>query len=133
MTEVTKDTGDERLVLAVDEAAFSRDAVYAAAFSFLDRCFVRLDREAPGTLSVVLRPKRAGSLDRAAAERELREELARQVFRLRAEGEGRAFLDSVYTRAFGAPQGEAEGEAFEDPLGIALSWEEKQAQKEQST
>ena len=37
----------ERLVIEVEEAAFPRDAVYAAAFSFLDRCYVRLDRGRP--------------------------------------------------------------------------------------
>ena len=44
-----------RVELALDEGAFPRDAVYGAAYTFIDRCYVRLHRPAEGRIAIVLR------------------------------------------------------------------------------
>lgn len=123
-----------RVELHLDAGAFPRDAVYAAAFTFINRCYVRLNQPAPGRLNIVLRAKAAGSFDAAAVAAELENELLGQSFRQRLADEGRELTASIARGAFGVPQmsgpGAGEGEApFDDPLGIALSWEEKHAKK----
>ena len=125
----------DRVELDLDAEAFPRDAVYAAAFTFIDRCYVRLDQPAPGRIAVLLRAKTAGSLDGAATAAELQNELLGQSWRQRIADEGRELTASIAASAFsvsGSPTDDplADGaDAFDDPLGIAMSWEEKYASK----
>jgi His-Xaa-Ser system protein HxsD len=117
----------------LDEASFPRDAVYAAAYTFIDRCWVRLDKGEAGRLAVVLREKSSGTIDGEAVAAELRSELFGQTFRVRLAEEGRALTDSVIRAAYGGSDSPAvddllaAGAPFEDPLGIALQWEAQQA------
>jgi len=141
MLEIRTSSGDGRVALALDEASCPRDAVYAAAFAFIDRCWVHLDRGAGGRIEVSLQPKAAGA-DLDALGGELKDELLGQAWRQKVVEDNRAFVEEVTMRAFGAPAAAApeeagslddllaaEGGAFEDPLGIAMSWEEKYAKK----
>jgi hypothetical protein len=136
---------EDRVELEVD-GAFSRDALYAAACTFTDRCFVRLEvqssdqREDQG-VSVVLRAKDRRGFDGPKLLQELRDELDGQAFRQRMVEGSRDFLQQVYgvsaspadapvpaisvddLRTFeglGATEGTAE-----DPLALALRWEKK--------
>ena len=77
-----------RVELDLDEGAFPRDAVYGAAYTFIDRCYVRLHRAAEGRIGIVLRAKTRGSLDAEAVAAELQGELFAQAFRLRLDGGG---------------------------------------------
>jgi His-Xaa-Ser system protein HxsD len=142
MLEIRTSPGDGRVALALDEASYPRDAVYAAAFAFIDRCWVHLDRAPNGRLEVSLRPKAAGG-DLEALGGELKDELLGQAWRQKVIEENRSLVEEITMRAFGAPAAAAateeagslddllaaEGGAFEDPLGIAMSWEEKYAKK----
>lgn len=121
-----------RVEVDLDEAAYPRDAVYAAAFGFIDRCWVRLDRPADGRLSVVLRTKSAGSLDPEALAAELRNELLAQTFRQRLADAGRDLTEAVIRGAYGGVDSPAiddllaAGTPPEDPLGLALQFEAQQ-------
>jgi His-Xaa-Ser system protein HxsD len=142
MLDIQTSTEHARVELSLDEASYPRAAVYAAAFAFIDRCWVHLDRS-DGKLQIVLRAKAQG-LDLEATAAELQDELLGQAWRRRALEDGRSLVESVVMKAFGAPAGAdaaaseagtlddllAEGGAFEDPLGIAMSWEEKHAKQE---
>jgi His-Xaa-Ser system protein HxsD len=48
--------------LDVDEALYPIEALHGAAYTFLDRCYVHLDRPGPGRLRATLAP-RAGDAD----------------------------------------------------------------------
>ena len=48
------DLGTLAVSLTVDESLYPLDAVYGAAFAFLDRCYVVLDRPEPARLRVTL-------------------------------------------------------------------------------
>lgn len=138
MLDVKTSPADARVELTLDEDGLPRDAVYAASFSMIDRCWVHLDRKG-GRLTVALRAKSAGA-DLAALASELEGELYAHAWRQRTLDEGRALIDAVVTKAYGADDeagaldallgadGGDEG-AFEDPLGIALTWEEKYGKK----
>ncbi len=132
MSDLRTTLGQDRVELDFDEASFSRDAVYAAAFTFIDRCWVRLDKGDAGRLGVVLRAKSTappGSFDGEALAADLRNEILGQAFRQRLADEGRALTDAVVRGAFGGADSPAiddllaGGADFEDPLGIALAWD----------
>jgi His-Xaa-Ser system protein HxsD len=124
----------------VDEDLYPKDAVYGAAYVFLDRCYVHLERVGDKRIRVRLRPKRGVALDAASAAGELGNELLSQAWRRKLADENRAFIESVTTRAVAGAAGPpgldellamdiGEASAFEDPLGIAMSWEDKYGKK----
>jgi hypothetical protein len=140
--------GGDRVGMRLQHDELPRDAVYAAAFSFIDRCYVRLDR-VDGDISIELRAKSAGSagapgaFDAEAVAAELRSELYAHAFRVQLAERGNDFSAAIVTAAVGAPASAAGAEPdpiadlaaapFDDPLGIALSWEEKHATKEEGS
>jgi His-Xaa-Ser system protein HxsD len=132
---------EDAVVFGFAEGLYPPDAVYGTAFTFIDRCYVHLDRRAGGRLEVELRLKGAGA---GAANpnhlvEEFRNELLGQSFRQRLVEQNRAFIASIASRALGSASAAPDGSiddllatdeaAFEDPLGIAMSWEEKYAKK----
>lgn len=135
------DLDEHRAIVDVDAGLYPVEALYGAAYVFIDRCYVFLDRPAPTTLRVVLTPKAPGA-DPAtlrALVGELANELVSAAWRHQITLENRARIEAVTMQAIGGAMGppsldDLEGfdfsdEAFEDPLGIALSWEEKYAKK----
>ena len=130
--------------MRLEEAAFPRDAVYGAAYTFIDRCYVRLDRAGDGHLAIVLRAKIPGKMNGEALAAEVRDEVFAQAFRLRLAEDGRELTAAIVAGAFGAGGSGEPAEpsiddllagpddafsAGSDPLGIAQSWEEKYAKK----
>jgi His-Xaa-Ser system protein HxsD len=139
MSDLTISTTDEQLSAVFDEALYPRDAVYGAAYVFIDRCFVHLDRPADGKISVTLRLKPGSTAVLGELAGELGNELLAQAWRREIAEDGRAVVELIATRALAGAAGppglddlldlEDGGGAFEDPLGIAMSWEEKYKKK----
>jgi|SRR5580704_7717150 His-Xaa-Ser system protein HxsD len=161
MSEINTTTlGDGAVAIELDATLYPRDAVYGAAFAFIDRFWVHLDRVGEGRIKATLRPKRGHdgtqAQDPAAIAGEFENELLGQAWRQQIADENHALVERVITGALGpgpAPgdassssgEAAAPGEAtstgaalddllagdaaFDDPLGIALSWEEKFAKK----
>jgi His-Xaa-Ser system protein HxsD len=136
------DVGEGRATIDVDASLYPLEAVYSAAYVFIDRCYVLLDRPEPTTLRVILAPKKAEE-DLAAQLRplvgELANELVSAAWRHRITAQNRAQIEAVTLQAVAGAMGpptlddlesfDFTDEAFEDPLGIAMSWEEKYAKK----
>ncbi len=140
MSDLTATQTTNTLELEFDEALYPRDAVYGAAYIFIDRCYVWLDRPREGRVSVRLRlkPDVERPLDALAGEFE--NELLAQAWRRLITDENRQMIESVTTRALAGAAGPPglddllgmdidDETAFEDPLGIAMSWEEKYKKK----
>lgn len=133
------DVDEARAVVDLDASLYPLEAVYGAAYVFIDRCYVLLDRPSPTKLRVVLAPKEADVDDLRALVGELANELLSAAWRYRITQENRARIEAVTLQTISGAMGppsldELEGfdftdEAFEDPLGIAMSWEEKYAKK----
>lgn len=133
---VVADLGDGAVTVVVDASMFPQAAVYAAAYVFIARCYVWLDRPDERSFRVVLTAKQATDADglRALAG-ELANELLASAWRREITRQNRGLIESVTMQAFGGAMGppsleELEAfdftdEPFEDPLGIAQSWEEK--------
>ncbi|HEY8429619.1 MAG TPA: His-Xaa-Ser system protein HxsD [Sandaracinaceae bacterium] len=142
---VRVDLDEARAIVDVDATLYPLEAVYGAAYVFIDRCYVLLDRPEPAKLRVVISPKKREP-DAAAQLRamvgELANELVSAAWRHQITQENRARIESVTMQAIAGAMGpptldDLEGfdftdEAFEDPLGIALSWEEKYAKKREA-
>jgi len=132
--------------VVVDPSLYPLEAIQAAAYVFVDRCFVLLDRSPDGRVKVTLEPRQPeleGALRTAAGE--FQNELLAQVLRLELSRRHEKVREALVARAlFGAaPAVEAaapsdeelgvearfvpagEDDYLDDPLGIAVPWEEK--------
>jgi His-Xaa-Ser system protein HxsD len=140
MSEIQKSPSEGALLLEFDEALYPKDAIYGAAYIFIDRCYVWLDRPKEGRVSVRLKLKPGVSrpLDDLAGEFE--NELLGQAWRRMIIDENRQLIEQVTTQALAGAAGPPglddllgtdidDETAFEDPLGIAMSWEEKYKKK----
>lgn len=131
------------IALSFEENLYPRDAVFGAAYTLLDRCFVHLDREG-SKLLVHLRPKPGVSVAADQLAGEFEAEALAQAWRREIIKENQALLEGVTARAFGGAAGAPGlddllgedlgdlGDAFDDPLGIAVSWEEKYGKKDEA-
>lgn len=136
------DLGEGSVRIEFDEGLYPRDAVYGAAYVFIDRCYVHLDRIADQRVQVQLKAKKPGA-DTQALAGEFQNELLSQAWRQKIVEENRQFVEAITARALGGAAGApgldellamdiGEETAFDDPLGIAMSWEEKYKKKGKS-
>lgn len=125
---------DREIRFVIDEQLYPRDAVYGAAYVFVDRCYVFLDRPADRKVAVRLRAKGgATAADLEALAGEFANELLNQVLRLRV-GEATARIREYYmARAFFSNDGKSTidqllaeldaEEMAEAPLEVPVPWE----------
>ncbi len=138
MSELETRTLEGGAQVTFDETLYPLAAVYGAAYVFIDRCYVHLDRPADKRIAVTLRLKPGSTLVPDELAGEFGNELLGQAWRHDISQENRALIELVATRALAGSAGppgldellaDDGGEAFEDPLGIAMSWEEKYKKK----
>jgi His-Xaa-Ser system protein HxsD len=128
--------------IRVDADVYPLDAVYGAAYVFIDRCYVLIDRVGAGAdppgFRVTLAAKDQAAAT-AAALRELCGEFANELlscaWRRQIAIENRATIEATTMQALSGAMGppslaeladfDFAEEPFEDPLGIATSWEDK--------
>jgi His-Xaa-Ser system protein HxsD len=127
--------------IRVDSTLYPIDAVYGAAYVFLDRCYVMLDAPEAARIRVTLAWKKGDPTDAdlRALVGEFTNELLSCAWRVQIAKESRVLIESATSRAIGGAMGppsiddlekfDFTEESFEDPLGIALSWEEKYGKK----
>jgi His-Xaa-Ser system protein HxsD len=140
MASLTASPREGAIDLEFDETLYPKDAVYGAAYVFIDRCYVHLDRPSDQRIRVTLRAKKPADLDVAELAGEFENELLGQAWRRHISEDNRALIESITARALAGAAGPpgldellameiGEESAFDDPLGIAMSWEEKYAKK----
>jgi His-Xaa-Ser system protein HxsD len=123
--------------LELDEDLYPLEAVQAAAYVFLDRAYVFLDRAGDRRVLVRVKSKHG---DTAATAGDLENEALAQAYRRRIAASHRALIESIASRALSGAAGPpglddllamdiGAETAFDDPLGIAMSWEEKYGKK----
>ena len=134
MEELTYAADERRVSFTVSEELYPLDAIYGAAYLFVDRCYVFLDR--PGDKQVEVRLKSREPADEAALESlagEFANELLNQVLRFRI-GESTGRIREYYmARAFFSTPAQASidqllaeldaEEMAEDDLEISVPWE----------
>ena len=138
----TLDPTTSTLTLSLDGGLYPRDVVYAAAYVFLDRAYVLLDRDG-ARLSIHLRGKQP--LDEAvlrAMAGEFGNELLAQALRHRVAKANQRIIEDVTALAISGAAGPDRPSAvadtgmidmddpgddgfLDDPLSIATPWEKK--------
>jgi His-Xaa-Ser system protein HxsD len=139
---VSIDLADGAATVRVDAAVHPLEAVYAAAYTFIDRCFVFIQRPSPDHFTVTLSVKRIDEAEPEGLRRlagELANELLACTWRQQLTRNNRAVIESVTMQAFAGAMGppsledledfDFTDEPFDDPLGIATSWEDKYKKK----
>jgi His-Xaa-Ser system protein HxsD len=134
------EVGKSSVTLSVERAAHPLSAVYGAAYTFLDRCYVFLAED--GARTRITLTWKSGEAEEGVLRgigEELVDELVSCTWRAGIVEATRDLVSSANARAHGAATpslddleryefGDA-GAAFDDPLGIAMSWEDKYAKK----
>lgn len=141
---VEADIGEAAVTMTVDATLYPQQAVYAAAYCFIARCYVWLDKPGPDAFRVVLTAKQATDaegLRKLAGD--FANELLSSAWRREITRQNRGLIESVTMQAFGGAMGppsldeleafDFSDEPFDDPLGIAQSWEEKYRKPKPST
>jgi len=132
--ELTYELDDRRVSFVVDEELYPRDAIYGAAYLFVDRCWVFLDKPADRKVSIRLKaktPVEAAVLEALAGE--FANELLNQVCRVRIAESTSKLREYTLARAFFADDtrssidqllAELDAEELaEEPLEIPVPWE----------
>jgi His-Xaa-Ser system protein HxsD len=123
----------------LDEAVFPRPVGLAAAYRFIDRCYVLVESRPGHRLSIRLKGKEplapaaltalAGEINNELLHQLVRRQVAERTDALRAAIVGRAVLSADAELAVEAPAAAAAAadplDFQDDPLGIAVPWEEK--------
>ena len=140
----TLDPQTSTLTLSLDVGLYPRDVLYAAAYVFLDRAYVLLDRDGS---RYVLHVRGKQALDEATLRvfaGEFENELLAQALRLRVVKANQKIIEEITTLAIAGAAGMpgddgADGDALpdtfdaaddsmdflDDPQGIATPWEAK--------
>jgi His-Xaa-Ser system protein HxsD len=135
--------GPDQITFEVDESVYPLEAIYGAAYLFLERCFIYLSRPKADAVDVRLTSRESATpaeLDALAGD--FANELLCQVTRLRL-AQATARIREYYTAAAlraaaSAPSvddllAELESEELlEDPLEIMVPWEEKHGAQSQA-
>lgn len=139
--QVEANVSAQSVTVTVDESIYPLDAIYGASYTFLDRCYVLLDRASSSRVRVTLTPKKSATTEAELRDwaGELQNELLSCAWRSQIVRENRAVIEAVTLQAISGAMGppslddledfDFSEEPFEDPLGIGLSWEEKYKKK----
>jgi His-Xaa-Ser system protein HxsD len=140
---VSADMDAGSVSITVDAALYPLEALYGASYIFIDRCYLLMDKPDAGHFKVTLAPKR-GALDADALRAlvgEFSNELLSCAWRSSITAENKTLIESVVSRAIAGAMGPPSFDElasfdftetpFEDPLGIAQSWEEKYRKKDE--
>ncbi len=134
--ELVCELAERRVRFVIDEDIYPRDAIYGAAYLFVDRAYLFLDRPADRRVGVQLRPKAGGAIgeeDLSALAGEFANELLNQVLRTRISTSTARIREYYFAKAFftepdrsgiDALLAELDAEELEeDPLEIEVPWE----------
>lgn len=126
--------------MVVDETLYPLAAIYGAAYVFIDRAYVFLDRPEANKVRVSLSAK--GEAEEGALEQLVgifANELLACAWRNQITQDNRVLIETVTVQAIAGAMGEPSlddladfdftDDALDDPLGIAQSWEEKHGKK----
>ncbi len=126
---------DEReIAFNLDEEVYPRDAIYGAAYLFIDRCYVYLSRPGDKKVRARLRSKEAATPEQLEAlAGEFANELLNQLLRIRI-GDSTARIREYYmARAFFTTESDStinellaeldDEEMEDDDLEIAVPWQ----------
>ena len=121
-------TNDKTLNITLDTQIYSKEAIYGAAYVFIDRMYIYLDMKGKDKIEVVFKPKEGSDKKKLEALKgEFQNELLHYVHRINLAKNNKKIRELIIERAlYSSIEGDnLESDEFDDPLGIAVPWEEK--------
>jgi His-Xaa-Ser system protein HxsD len=126
--------GERHVAFTLDESVYSREAIFGAAYLFVDKCFLWLSVAGASQLRVRLKTKGEASpeaLETLAGEfanellnQSIRQQVSQDTRRIREYYMGRAFYGDDTRASIDALLAELDAEELaEEPLEIAVPWE----------
>lgn len=116
----------------VDEQQVPVPALLHAAYRFIDRCYVAVEAAGESTIRVtfVARDEVVGEEAWVRLANDFEDEAAGEVLVQQVEANNIGTMEFVMAQALGetgdfGDAGEPNADALEDPLGIAMSWEQR--------
>lgn len=110
-----------------------------AAYRFIDRCFVAVEAAGEGSIRVTLvaRDEVAGPEAWEALRNDFEDEVVGEKLVTEVEAQRISNMEFVMAQALGETkhweEEEGSDDALDDPLGIAMSWEERHAKPQPET
>jgi len=144
LDQLVVDAEHNRVVATFNRGLYPLDAIYGASYIFIDRCYVLLDLPDAEHVSATLTGREAMDAEGLGElGGEFANELLAQAWRREITEYNKPLIEAVAAQALAGATGgpgldgldELSGEmdfseeTFEDPLGIAMSWEEKYGKK----
>jgi His-Xaa-Ser system protein HxsD len=143
--EPTIEAAKNAIHCMIDEKIFPRPVICAAAYIFIERCYIRLSRAEKKHVQVQLKGKKklaksqleklAGEFENELLHQLLRNQVAQKTDQLREIIVGRALLSAEPSASQEHapleqeepvhPDSKEDLDYMDDPLGIAVPWEEK--------
>lgn len=130
---------EKKIKTIVDLKIYPLEAIYGAAYVFVDKAYIFLDSQEGGKVEIFFRAKEETSLrELEKIEGEFMNELLNYTLRLKLSESNKKIREYVVEQALFSALGRGEGilknegEKFEfedDPLGIAIPWEDKYGNK----
>lgn len=122
--------------ILVNQSVYPLEVVYATAYVYLEQCYILLDKPEKGKISVRLKAKAdTGKKRFDSVVGEFENELVNQALRLKIAKRTEKVRDAIVHRALFSAMPETldlnldddddDTDYLEDPLGIAVPWEEK--------
>lgn len=120
--------------IIIDEKLYPKEAVYGAAYVFIDKAYIFLDKKEKEKIEITLKLKPDNKEDLEKLEGEFMNELLNYTLRLSVSKNNKNIREMIVGQALVAAGGEKlvnekEFEYVDDPLGIAVPWEEKYGNK----
>ena len=128
----------KELKFSINLQLFPLEAVYATCYSFIDQVYIYLDKKGDNVL-VSLKPKEGNRINLRVLEGEFRNELLHNALRMKISQNNAKIREYIVSQAVysSLPLKETKETGttlqemgyemgyLEDPLGIAIPWEEK--------
>ncbi|MBS1266522.1 MAG: hypothetical protein MAG795_00489 [Candidatus Woesearchaeota archaeon] len=115
----------DHIVVSVNEKIYPLDIIYSAAYVFMDKAYIVLSGGDSDEVIITLRPKKEMKQEQLEEfGRDFNNELVNYAVFKEQAASSRNIKESIVNSALNT--GVSDEESFEDdPLGIAVPWEEK--------
>lgn len=137
MNMAAKNKGNHAIKIVVDAKIYPLEAIYGAAYVFLDKAYIRLDGDPKKKIIVLIKEKKGSGGRTAEGLRDdflnellnygLRCQISKNNRKIREYIVGTALLSATWAEE--KTEKETEKDWQSDPLGIAVPWEEKYGKK----
>lgn len=121
----------KKIKISIDSTIFSLEAILSACYGFIDGYYISLDKKGKKIL-VSIESKLAEDLKTKEIEGRFKNELLHNALRIKISNNNSEIREYIISQAllssFPAPASESENwesQKLDDPLGIAIPWEEK--------